>query len=201
MDVFKRLISSCVALDQENIDTDQIIPARFLTATQFQGLGQHAFADWRFDGEGRPRGDNPLNQPEVKYRKILVAGSNFGCGSSREHAPRALYEFGFRAIISTRIADIFRNNAFHCGLLAIELGLAEVTWLLQHPQEEIIIDLEEQYVELAGGHRARFEIDPFARHCLLQGLDPQGFIQSQEAAIRQYEAEHDDTPTATGAAA
>ena len=163
-----RLTSPTLVLSQVNIDTDQIIPARFLTTTSMTGLGVHAFADWRFDAEGRPT-DCELNRPLARQCRILVAGANFGCGSSREHAPWALVDFGFRVVISSRIADIFRNNAPHCGLLPIEVDAVDHAWLLTHPGEEVTVDLVEQYLEFAGGHRVRFEIEPFARRCLLQG--------------------------------
>lgn len=197
MQAITRLVSSCIALPESNIDTDQIIPARFLTATSFAGLGQHAFADWRFDGEGNENPDCPLNDPLLQHRQILVAGNNFGCGSSREHAPRALYDFGFRVVISQRIADIFKNNAAHCGLLAIELNDADVNWLLTHPDEVVLVDLEKQFVEFAEGHRCTFSIDSFARHCLMRGQDPLDFICSHSADITAHEQQQAAPDTST----
>jgi 3-isopropylmalate/(R)-2-methylmalate dehydratase small subunit len=187
MEAFSILTSSLLALPNENIDTDQIIPARFLTVTDFEGIGEHAFADWRYDASGAPLPDHVLNQPWARQRRILVAGDNFGCGSSREHAPRALLGFGFRVVMSTRIADIFRNNALTCGLLAIEIGVTEQTWMLNHPEQAVTVDLQQQFVELAGGHRYRFKIDLLARNCLLQGTDPLGFLLQHKSAIEDFE--------------
>jgi 3-isopropylmalate/(R)-2-methylmalate dehydratase small subunit len=187
MKPFKSITSAVVALANENIDTDQIIPARFLTVTEFDALGDNAFADWRFDATGAPVAHCVLNEAFARQRQILVAGENFGCGSSREHAPRALLGFGFRVVMSTRIADIFRNNALTCGLLAIEIAAPEQQWLLAHPEQPVTVNLADQYVEMAAGHRFRFDIDPFARQCLLQGIDPLGFLLNNEPAIRQFE--------------
>ena len=188
MDRLERLVSRTLVLPQTDIDTDQIIPARFLTTTSREGLGEHAFADWRFDDRGRPIDDCTLNAPTAAESRILVAGSNFGCGSSREHAPWALLQFGFRAVVSNRIADIFRQNAETCGLLPVVVAGAEHRWLLEHPGELVAIDVAEQYIELAGGHRHRFELDPFVRHCFLQGIDPIGFIEQHGSDIEAYEA-------------
>ncbi len=187
MEAFSTLTSAVLALPNENIDTDQIIPARFLTATDFEGLGEHAFADWRFDSDGAQRPEQVLNQPWARQRRILVAGENFGCGSSREHAPRALLGFGFRVVMSSRLADIFRNNSLTCGLLAIEIGETEQAWMLKHPERAVIVDLQQQFIELASGRRYTFEIDPFARNCLLQGTDPLGFLLQHESAIKDFE--------------
>ena len=190
MDPLRRLVSRTLVLPQTDIDTDQIIPARFLTTTGRDGLGDHAFADWRFDESGREREDCILNSPEARTMRILVAGSNFGCGSSREHAPWALLQFGIRAVISDRIADIFRQNAETCGLLPVTVAAAEHRWLLANPGAEVIIDVAEQYVELADGHRHGFSLDPFVRHCFLQGVDPAGFIDSHAAEIEAFEKSH-----------
>jgi 3-isopropylmalate/(R)-2-methylmalate dehydratase small subunit len=187
MEPFSSLTSAVLALPNENIDTDQIIPARFLTVTDFAGLGEHAFADWRFDASGEPLPEHVLNQPWARHRQILVAGENFGCGSSREHAPRALLDFGFKIVMSTRFADIFRNNALTCGLLAIEIGQTEQAWMLNHPEQEVTVDLQQQFIELAGGHRYHFQLDPFARNCLLQGTDPLGFLLGYKAVISNFE--------------
>jgi len=187
MKAFEPLISQTVVLAQENIDTDQIIPARFLTTTSFEGLGQHAFADWRYDPSGIAIRSCVLNEPLTAQCQVLVAGRNFGCGSSREHAPRALIDFGFRVVISNEIADIFKNNAYNCGLLPIVLPKAEHQWLLEHPATEVCISLQHQYVELAEGHRVSFEIDAFAKHCLLLGKDRMDLLLEQIPAIQKFE--------------
>lgn len=184
------LTSLPLILARENIDTDQIVPARFLSVTTFDGLASAAFADWRFDAEGQERADCVLNEPAHRHRSILVAGRNFGCGSSREHAPRALLEFGIRVVISTQIADIFRGNALNCGLLAIEVPDAEHQWLVNHPEGPVTVDLQQCHVELAGGHRQRFEVDAFSRECLLQGRDRLGFLLAQAPHIAQFERTH-----------
>ncbi|MEM9303785.1 MAG: 3-isopropylmalate dehydratase small subunit [Pseudomonadota bacterium] len=181
-----RLTSSIVTVPQANIDTDQIVPARFLTTTSMEGLGHTAFHDWRFDEDGNERDGCVFNEPIAKTSEILVAGENFGCGSSREHAPQALADFGFRVVVSSRIADIFRQNAPRCGLLPVVLDETEASWLLQHPETVVTVDLREGFVEFEG-HRARFEIEPFARHCLMNGVDPLGFLLEQEAHIKAYE--------------
>jgi len=181
-----RLTSKTLVLAQDNIDTDQIIPARFLTTTSRKGLGQHCFADWRYEADGTAT-DSVLNEAATSHCEILVAGKNFGCGSSREHAPWALLEFGFRVVISSEIADIFSNNAHNNGLLPITLNVAEHQWLLNHPGEEVTVDLERCFVEFAGGHRAKFKVDSFARQCMLNGVDSLGFLLEQEQAIRRYE--------------
>lgn len=187
MKSLQSLTSSTVVLPQENIDTDQIIPARFLTAVNFEGLGKQAFADWRFDASGKAKPDCVLNDPLISQRKILVAGHNFGCGSSREHAPRALLDFGIRAIISSEVADIFKSNAYQCGLLPIVITGAEYQWLLDHPGAEVTIDLNEQYIELPIKRFVYFEIDAFSKHCLMQGVDKLGYLLSQSVAINQFE--------------
>ncbi len=182
----RRLVSRIVTMGQANIDTDQIIPARFLTTTTMEGLGDALFRDWRFDADGNEQPDCVLNQPIAKVAQVLVAGENFGCGSSREHAPQALADFGFRVVISPRIADIFRQNAPRCGLLPVVLGKEQCRWLLEHPDTEVVVDLEACFVEIEG-HRARFEIEPFARHCLINGVDPLGFLLEHDDAITAYE--------------
>ena len=166
-----RIHSRTAVLRDENIDTDRIIPARFLTTTTRAGLGKHAFQDWRYLPDG---GDNPafpLNQPEARGCAILVAGRNFGCGSSREHAPWALLDYGIQAVLCSEIADIFRSNALKNGLLTIVVAEAEHRWLLNHPGVELSIDVREQYVALPDGGRIHFQLEPFARHCLLNGVD------------------------------
>ncbi len=194
MPPFTTLTSRCVVLPASNVDTDQIIPARFLKTVDRRGLGAHLFADWRSDPQGRPRPDFPLNSPSAKGASILVAGNNFGCGSSREHAPWALLDFGFRAVISTRFADIFRNNAVKTGLLPVELSqLVHATLLdllAKSPNEQLTIDLAMQDVTLPSGSSHQFPLDPFARHCLLNGVDELGFLLEQESAIANYESSH-----------
>jgi 3-isopropylmalate/(R)-2-methylmalate dehydratase small subunit len=186
--------SSCVVLPAANVDTDQIIPARFLKTVERRGLGAHLFADWRLDGQGKPRPDFPLNSPAAAGAAILVAGHNFGCGSSREHAPWALLDFGFRAVISTGFADIFRNNALKTGLLPVALSPSAHATLLQQlaesPRAPVTIDLESQTATLPNGAVHAFVVDPFARHCLLNGVDELGFLLGQDAAIAAYESTH-----------
>lgn len=190
---------TCVALPIENIDTDQIIPARFLKATDKQGMGDHLFADWRYDAQGRPRPDFVLNQPEARGAEILIGGHNFGCGSSREHAPWALQGFGFKAVISTYFADIFGNNALKVGLLPIVVDRETYEQLVSMVQEDaatpVTIDLATQELRLPDGQRIGFPIDSFAKYCLLNGVDQLGFLQSQDDAIAEYEAQH--TPRVT----
>jgi 3-isopropylmalate/(R)-2-methylmalate dehydratase small subunit len=194
MDSFVALTSSCVVLPAENVDTDQIIPARFLKTVERRGLGAHLFADWRMDEQGRTRPEFPLNSPAVRDASILVAGHNFGCGSSREHAPWALFDFGFRAVISTGFADIFRNNALKTGLLPVALlpqaHAALLKMLAESPRASVTIDLAEQTATLPDGSTHRFPVDPFARHCLLNGVDELGFLLENDAAIAGYEAAH-----------
>jgi len=194
MEPFATLISRCVVLPASNVDTDQIIPARFLKTVSRRGLGEHLFADWRLDQDGRPRPDFPLNSSSAKGSEILVAGDNFGCGSSREHAPWALLDFGFRAVISTRFADIFRNNAVKTGLLPVTLPQSAHATLLdllaESGNEPVTIDLETQTVTLPDGSSHKFPLDPFARHCLLNGVDELGFLLDQERAISDYESTH-----------
>jgi 3-isopropylmalate/(R)-2-methylmalate dehydratase small subunit len=191
---FNALTSRCVVLPASNVDTDQIIPARFLKTVERLGLGVHLFADWRLDEHGLPRGDFPLNSATASGAEILVAGDNFGCGSSREHAPWALLDFGFRAVISTRFADIFRNNALKTGLLPVALtpaAHAELLRLLaESPSAEVTIDLAAQSVEFPNGASHQFPLDPFARHCLLNGVDELGFLLAEESAIAAYESAH-----------
>ena len=182
-----RLHSRTAVLPDENIDTDRIIPARFLTTTTRTGLGKLCFHDWRYLPDG---GDNPafpLNRPEAKGCAIVVAGRNFGCGSSREHAPWALLDYGIHAVLCSEIADIFRNNALKNGLLAIVVSAAEHQWLLANPGIELSIDVQGQYVVLPDGGRIGFELEPFARHCLLEGVDQLGFLQQHADAITHYE--------------
>ena len=190
MDPVRTIRSRTVVMPGQNIDTDQIIPARFLTTTSREGLGRHLFADWRFAADGAPRPDFPLNRPEAQGCEILVAGRNFGCGSSREHAPWALSDFGLRAVISTEIADIFRSNALRNGLLPVVIDDDVHAWLVGHPGVEITVDLEACEVVLPDGRRAGFEVEPFSRYCLLNGVDPLGYLLGRDAEIRRYEEAH-----------
>lgn len=191
MEPFRTLTSRLVPLPYKNIDTDQIIPARFLKITDKAGLGDGLFAEWRFNPDGSPKVDFVLNRPEYQGAQILLAGDNFGCGSSREHAVWALQAYGFRAIISTSFADIFRNNALKNGLLPIVVDAATHGRLFNlvqaDPQVEVTVDLGNQTLHLPDGDLVRFEIDPFAKECLLQGVDELGYLLSLEPAIAQYE--------------
>jgi 3-isopropylmalate/(R)-2-methylmalate dehydratase small subunit len=179
--VIKQIQSRSVVLPSENIDTDQIIPARFLTTTSRLGLGASLFADWR----ARP--DFVLNQPQARGAAVLVAGRNFGCGSSREHAVWALTDYGFRAVIATELADIFTRNAIKNGLVPVVIDAASHARLVAAPGAEIVVDLEKQSVALPGGGEARFALEPFARYCLIEGVDELDFLLRQEPAIREYE--------------
>ncbi len=194
MEPITTIASPVVVLPIENIDTDQIIPARFLKTIERVGLGDSLFADWRYDASGAPRADFVLNRPDVRGAQILVAGRNFGCGSSREHAPWALLGYGFRAVVSTHFADIFRNNALKNGLLPItvdEETYAELVRLFQEsPSSLVVVDLASQTLTMAGGRPVPFPIDPFAKHCLLHGVDQLGFLLAEEEAIQRYEAAH-----------
>ena len=187
MQAIKKIQSRTVVMPSTNIDTDQIIPGRFLTTTTKEGLGQQLFADWRYDADGKPKPDFILNRPEAEGCRILVAGRNLGCGSSREHAPWALLDFGFQAVISTEIADIFRNNSLKNGLLPIVVDDATHAWLLAHPGAEVTIDLESSTLLIEGREPVSFPIDPFARYCLLNGVDELGFLLSKDPEIRVYE--------------
>jgi 3-isopropylmalate/(R)-2-methylmalate dehydratase small subunit len=190
MQPIRTLTSRTVVLPFTNIDTDQIIPARFLTTTTKEGLGRQAFADWRYDASGAPKPDFALNRPEAAGCEILVAGGNFGCGSSREHAPWALLDFGFRAVVSTEIADIFRNNSLKNGLLPIVVDEQTHAWLLAHPGVSVKIDLQASTLTLPDGAAVRFPIEAFARYCLLNGVDELGFLLQQGDAIERYEQAH-----------
>lgn len=187
MKPLKTLQSTTIVLTERNIDTDQIVPARFLTTTDRLGLGQAAFADWRFDADGRMRDNCPLNTAEAGQSEILVAGENFGCGSSREHAVWALLQFGFKVVVSSRIADIFRANALRNGVLAIEVDNDTHAWLLDHPGATLTVDVEKRRLGLPDGHQIEFELDPFARTCLIEGVDALGYLIGQEPAIAGFE--------------
>jgi 3-isopropylmalate/(R)-2-methylmalate dehydratase small subunit len=187
MDPIKVIRSRTVVMPSTNIDTDQIIPARFLTTTVREGLGVSLFADWRYDQDGKPRPDFVLNQPAAAGCQVLVAGRNIGCGSSREHAPWALLDYGFRAVISTEIADIFRNNSLKNGLLPVVVDEATHAWLLANPGVEVEVDLDSSTLRLPDGRSVQFPIDAFARYCLLHGIDELGYLLSQADAIGRYE--------------
>ena len=192
MPQFTTLTSRVVVLPINDIDTDQIIPARFLKTTDKNGLGAALFADWRYTPDGQPRPDFALNRPEAQGAQILLAGDNFGCGSSREHAPWALVSFGFRAVLATSFADIFRNNALKNGLLPVTLDVATHRQLLEIleeiPQAEVTIDLSSQTVTLPTGRQVVFPVDAFARNCLLRGIDELGYLLGFEPQIAAYEA-------------
>jgi 3-isopropylmalate/(R)-2-methylmalate dehydratase small subunit len=180
--------SRTVIFATDNIDTDQIIPARFLKTISKDGLGDQLFYDWRYDASGQPKPDFVLNTPAAKGAQVLVAGDNFGCGSSREHAPWALLQFGFRAVLSTSFADIFKQNSLKNGLLPIVVPAAVQAELAASPGTVVKVDLATQTLTLPDGRAIEFPIDPFSKHCLLEGVDELGYIQKQEPAIAEYEA-------------
>jgi 3-isopropylmalate/(R)-2-methylmalate dehydratase small subunit len=187
MEPIKTLRSRTAVLPATNIDTDQIIPARFLTTTTRDGLGKNLFSEWRYDAAGAPRSDFALNRPEAQGCQILVAGRNFGCGSSREHAPWALLDYGIRAVISTEIADIFRNNSLKNGLLPVVVDESTSQWLLANPGVDVTIDLESSTLALPGGERVTFPLEAFSRYCLVNGIDELGFLLGKMAEIEAYE--------------
>lgn len=189
---FRTLTSPMVRLVKNDIDTDQIIPARFLKTTTKVGLGEKLFNDWRYDENGAPKADFPLNAPSAKQAQVLLAGDNFGCGSSREHAPWALLDFGFHAVIATSFADIFSNNALKNGVLPIRVDKATHEKLLaQGTDATVTIDLEKAEIALADGSRVTFPVDAFAQRCLLDGVDELGYIQSFSSTIEAYEKAHE----------
>lgn len=183
----KTIRSQTVALPTRDIDTDQIIAARFLTTTSKEGLGENVFFDLRHNQDGSRNEDFVLNRPEAEGCNILVAGNNFGCGSSREHAPWALLDYGFEAVISTEIADIFRSNSLKNGLLAIVVDDDTHAWLLANPGVEITIDVEATTITLPDGKAIEFAIDGFSRYCLLEGIDQLGFLQKQLHKVEAFE--------------
>jgi 3-isopropylmalate/(R)-2-methylmalate dehydratase small subunit len=187
MEPTKLIVSTTISLPQTDIDTDQIIPARFLTTTVREGLGAHAFADWRYDADGAPRTDCVLNEPGIARHQVLVAGHNFGCGSSREHAPWALLDFGIRAVVSSGIADIFRANSLKNGLVPVIVDDQTNAWLLAHPGCSVEVDVEASQLRF-DGRAVDFPIDAFSRYCLLNGIDQLGFLLENEAAISAWEA-------------
>lgn len=189
MKPFGKLESRLVPLAVDNIDTDQIIPARFLKTISKEGLGDQLFYDWRYDAEGNPKPDFILNTELAKGAEILLAGDNFGCGSSREHAPWALTQFGFRAIVSTSFADIFRGNALKNSLLPVIVPPEVHSKLFADPDQPVTIDLASQTLRLADGTAVEFPIDGFSKHCLLNGVDELGYILGEAEAIAAYESE------------
>lgn len=194
MEPVSQLTSKTVVLPATDVDTDQIIPARFLTTTSRDGLGDHLFQDWRFDVDGNPVADFVLNRPEAVGCAILVAGHNFGCGSSREHAPWALLDFGLRAVISTEIADIFRSNSLKNGFLPIVIDEESHQWLLENPSAEVTIDVASSTVTLPDGRTVDYPIDDFARYCLLEGIDQLGFLQKHADDIKTFEEQRSWMP-------
>ncbi len=195
---FTSLSSRVVVLPVDDVDTDQIIPARFLKTTDKTGLGASLFADWRYDAAGKPRADFPLNAPRAAGAAVLLAGDNFGCGSSREHAPWALAGFGFRAVVATSFADIFKNNALKNGLLPVAVDAATHASLLaqlrQNPEAEVGIDLGAQLIRLPDGQSACFPIDGFSKTCLLEGVDELGYLLKFEGRIADYERRTEARP-------
>lgn len=187
MQPIKIIQSRTVAMPNSDIDTDQIIPARFLTTTERSGLGQHLFSEWRYASDGAENPDFVLNTPEAKGCSVLVAGDNFGCGSSREHAPWALVDFGFRAVISTSMADIFRSNALKNGLLPIVVQADVHQALLASAGTEVTINLETLTLSLSDGTTTAFDVSRFSRYCLMNGVDELGFLQQHLPAIEQFE--------------
>jgi len=194
MKPFTTLTSKIVAIPTENIDTDQIIPAQFLKTISKAGLGKNLFYHWRYREDGAPNPDFPLNRPEAQGAAILLAGDNFGCGSSREHAPWSLMDYGFRAIISTSFADIFRNNSLKNGLLPVIVDEETHQQLLslveEDPETRVTIDLAAQTVTLPDGRTVTFPIDTFSKTCMLEGLDQLGYLLKQQPLIAEYEAAH-----------
>ena len=187
MEPMHEISSRTVVLPVDDVDTDQIIPARFLKGTTKTGLGKNLFADWRYDASGQPRLEFVLNRPDAAGARVLVAGRNFGCGSSREHAPWALVDFGFRAIVSLSFGDIFRSNALKNGLLPVQVDAATHAALLAAPGAHVVVDIERTTLVLPDGARVHFPIEPFARFCLLNGTDELAFLLSLDPKIGAYE--------------
>ena len=196
MEKFTTLTATMVAIPTENIDTDQIIPARFLKVTDKKGLGDNLFCDWRYHADGSPKEDFILNSDQAKKAKILVAGDNFGCGSSREHAPWAIMGYGFRAVISTSFADIFRNNSLKLGLLPVvvdkETHFQLLSLIEEEPDTQITVDLASQTIQLPDGRKVNFPLDNFSKTCILNGVDQLGYLQSHSSAVAAYEEHHSD---------
>jgi 3-isopropylmalate/(R)-2-methylmalate dehydratase small subunit len=187
MKTIEMLRSRTVVLPASNIDTDQIIPARFLTTTTREGLGRSLFADWRYDGQGAARPDFVLNRPQAQGCRVLVAGRNFGCGSSREHAPWALLDYGIQAVVSTEIADIFRSNSLKNGFLPVVVDETTSNWLIANPGAEVTIDVASTTLTLPTGVSVKFPLEAFSRYCLLNGVDELGFLLERRGEIEAYE--------------
>jgi len=187
MQAFNKLSSRTVVLPATDVDTDQIIPARFLTTTTREGLGSKLFFDWRFNADGTENPQFVLNDATADGCEILIAGRNFGCGSSREHAPWALLDYGIRAVVSTEIADIFRSNSLKNGLLPIVVDETSHALLLANPGSEITIDVSASTISLPDGSKVSYPIDEFAQHCLLEGVDQLGFLRQHSAEIENFE--------------
>jgi len=194
MNPVTKIQSRTVVLANTDIDTDQIIPARYLTTTTREGLGKHLFHDWRYRADGSCNDNFILNKPDSAGCQVLVAGRNFGCGSSREHAPWALRDFGIAAVISSEIADIFRSNALKNGLLPIVVDQSVLSWLLDHPYTQVAIDVAHSTLTLADGTTVNYPIDRFARYCLLEGIDQLGFLRKRSSEIKHYEENRSWTP-------
>jgi 3-isopropylmalate/(R)-2-methylmalate dehydratase small subunit len=187
---FEKLESKIVVLPVDNIDTDQIIPARYLKAISKEGLGEGLFVDWRKNPDGTLKPDFPMNKPENQGAQILVTGDNFGCGSSREHAPWALVQNGIRAVVSTSFADIFKGNALKNGLLPVVVPADAHKQLIASSGAKVTIDLASQKITLPDGKSIEFPIDSFAKRCMLDGVDELGYMLQQEPAIAAFEAKH-----------
>jgi 3-isopropylmalate/(R)-2-methylmalate dehydratase small subunit len=194
MQALTTIKSRTVVLPTRDIDTDQIIPARFLTATSREGFGEHLFHDLRFRNDGSDNPDFALNQSAAAGCAVLVAGNNFGCGSSREHAPWALLDYGIKAVISTEIADIFRNNSLKNGLIPIVVDAETHAWLLANPGAEVEASVVDATLRMPDGREVGFPIDNFARHCLVEGVDQLGYLRQKEPDIQNFEESRSWTP-------
>ncbi len=188
MEPITEIRSRTAVLPLDDVDTDQIIPARFLRTTVREGLGENLFADWRYNSDGEKVANFVLNQPEAQGAQILVAGRNFGCGSSREHAPWALLDYGFRAVVSTEIADIFRNNSLKNGFLPVVVDSGIHGWLLENPGVELTLDVESRSLSLPDGRVTEFPLESFSRYCLLNGVDQLGFLLNHAGDISRFES-------------
>jgi 3-isopropylmalate/(R)-2-methylmalate dehydratase small subunit len=187
MEPITTITSRTAVLPRSDVDTDQIIPARFLRTTTREGLGKQLFSDWRYLPDGSPDPAFVLNKPEAQGCKVLVAGDNFGCGSSREHAPWALTDFGICVVVSTSFADIFRSNSLKNGLVPVVVDAATLQWLIANPGAEVTVDMASSSLVLPGGKSVKFPIEPFARYCLMQGVDQLGYLLSKNTEITAYE--------------
>ena len=190
----EKINSKILVLPNKDVDTDQIIPARFLTTTSKDGLGKHLFHDWRYEENGDNKPDFVLNKHGNKKIEILVAGNNFGCGSSREHAPWALTDYGFRAVISSKIADIFKSNALKNGLLPIVVSEKILNTIMDKPDSELSICVQSSKITLPNDDIVEYEIDEFSKFCLIEGIDQLGFIQRNNSFIVEFEEKRNWTP-------